>query len=651
MYGQRPGNVTGSLLLCYILRGLFNLTAQFSMLTNPHKTGRSRNRNQWGVITLAICALLVLIQCDSGFVPDTGPAPNSTDARVQAIQKWYDTALAEERSAPLPDSLLAGKFDDDSTLAAVLDAMVSQHPPDWDNMETWDNGHGGYWAATLLAGNPTSPTDPELTVVRTLVADVDENGQILGGLLIEFAARDLDESNFRDYVVQWIVVDYGNTPILVAEYTIGYASTNAMFYQPGEAPIPVTMRLTEKVGAGKTAAEIWYCYVSYYDRVRVCVEVDIQGGPTYEVCEWQEFTETTCVCVSGCYDDDGDGDTGGDCPNGCGDTGGGDDDDDDDSDDDDDEDDNEDITFSLSCDESVTRGDTASCTVRVEYAEGVDEKQHKFEWSSGDATFSMSDANGSSWQGTATEDVTIEVAVAAENYAAEAKISVDARPIISVSDLSASAQYTDKPTGLGLYGFYYASSPSAPVSGFIAGSGPWDGSYIAGNFSANFGFTSELHVSNDYDPETDKQPTYAPPHNVDKKDCRKPQELEDSAQSYYSINAHCRTSGAYNTMGAKILEHEEQHESSYNKCLAETSIFEDLEGIVDSTSSGVTDQIKEMWSGVDGQGGFLSEFHASGEYAKGYAGARGFFQRSGSSWIRATGVVDGHGGSSRSECN
>ena len=220
---------------------------------------------------------------------------------------------------------------------------------------------------------------------------------------------------------------------------------------------------------------------------------------------------------------------------------------------------------------------------------------------------------------------TATVAVGTD-YSDAAKISVDARPIISVRNLSATPQYTDEPRGLGLKGFYYVPpNTPAPVSGFIAGTGPWDGSYISGNFSANFSFTSELHVSNDYDPETGQQPTYAAPHNIDRKDCRKPQELEDSAQSYYSINDHCRTSGAYDAMGAAILRHEAQHEESYNDCLAETSIFEDLEGIVDSTSSGVTDQIKEMWSGEDGEGGFLSEFHASGDYARGYAGAMGFF--------------------------
>ena len=63
---------------------------------NPHNADTSRSWNKWGLIILAVCGLLVLTHCDSGFVPDTGPPPNSSDARVQAIQEWYHAALSEE---------------------------------------------------------------------------------------------------------------------------------------------------------------------------------------------------------------------------------------------------------------------------------------------------------------------------------------------------------------------------------------------------------------------------------------------------------------------------------------------------------------------------------------------------------------------------
>ena len=114
------------------------------MHMGTHNAGTSRNWNQWGVITLAVCVLLVLAHCDNGFVPDTGPPPNSSDARIQAVQEWYDAALSGEQNAPLTLSEgMVGKISEDSTIAAVLAAMVRQHPPDWDQMETWDNGSGG----------------------------------------------------------------------------------------------------------------------------------------------------------------------------------------------------------------------------------------------------------------------------------------------------------------------------------------------------------------------------------------------------------------------------------------------------------------------------------------------------------------------------
>lgn len=81
--------------------------------------------------------------------------------------------------------------------------------------------------------------------MRTLVADVTLDGDIVPGSmhLIEFAGRGLDVTRFKDYVDQWLVGDFQDTPILVAEYTIGYASTVAFLYEPGKEPTQVTMAL------------------------------------------------------------------------------------------------------------------------------------------------------------------------------------------------------------------------------------------------------------------------------------------------------------------------------------------------------------------------------------------------------------------------
>ncbi len=46
-------------------------------------------------------------------------------------------------------------------------------------------------------------------MIRTLVADVDSDGQILSGRLVEFVSLGLDASLFRNYVEQWLVADFG----------------------------------------------------------------------------------------------------------------------------------------------------------------------------------------------------------------------------------------------------------------------------------------------------------------------------------------------------------------------------------------------------------------------------------------------------------
>ena len=276
---------------------------------------------------LSVCALLVLTHCDSGFVPDVGPPPNSSDARAEKIKAWYDTALEEEQNAHL-DPQRIGKLAGDSTLlsdstiAAVLAAMVDQHPPDWDQMETWDNGSGGYIGATLLAGGLGSTSDPDLSVVRTLVADVDENGRVLSGYLVEYVSEDVQESQFKEYVGQWLAGDFGNKAMLVAEYTIGYASTSAMFYAPDKDPRPITIRLVEKYGTGKIDGN------KYSGKVSALVLVYWEAGPPIKVGPGYPIT-TTCVW----RDDGGDDDDDGCPPEGC-DSGGGDGGDDDDDDDD-----------------------------------------------------------------------------------------------------------------------------------------------------------------------------------------------------------------------------------------------------------------------------------------------------------------------------
>ncbi len=218
---------------------------------------------------LLLFGLLLFASCDSSFVPDIG-SPEEESKRIRTVKQWYTTAL-EEGQIFIP-SLPNGSYNkigNDSTVATILAAMVQQHSPDWDQIETWDHATGGYVAATLLEGTATSPNHSGLSVVRTLVADVDRQGQRISGRLVEFIALDLDDSLFRDYVVQWLSGDFGNNRMIVAQYTIGYESIKTTVYAPGQDPKETTMTLTQQPTSGKNDT-ITYCWVSHIDFAYIC---------------------------------------------------------------------------------------------------------------------------------------------------------------------------------------------------------------------------------------------------------------------------------------------------------------------------------------------------------------------------------------------
>jgi len=356
------------------------------------------------------------------------------------------------------------------------------------------------------------------------------------------------------------------------------------------------------------------------------------------------FTEITCVLIRDSGDDGGgDGEGNGGCPNGC-DTGGS-------SGDDEEEDSDDEITFQFSCpDKDVVRGAVTGCTVTVEYPEGVDEKQYTFKWSSNvGASLESTDAKGSRWDGVAIETTIITLKIESEKYKKSAKIRVKPReiseysiPALKVADKE--IQYSAHPMTLGYEGFYYAVEASAPVSTSRAGTGPWTGKFMTGDIS-KVTFSSELHVSENY---KEPGPAYRASNNVsdiDNHGCPAASDLDNSAQSYYSVNDHCNTLSGFRAMKVAIIEHERRHESSFNKCLSETTIYSRLEGIVDKSSGIVTKTITDLWKE------FGNEFHASGDYARGYAGVQSWFFMIGSSWTRSAHGLEGHGGLRRSKCS
>ncbi len=125
-----------------------------------------------------ILAIVIFARCDRSFEPDVDESLSEEvrGKRINTVKTWYYSELSEKQNAipVLPDGAVS-KTLSDSTIASVLSAMVSKYPPNWDVAETWSNGHGGFYMATIHGFNEstTSASDSRISVIRTFVADVD----------------------------------------------------------------------------------------------------------------------------------------------------------------------------------------------------------------------------------------------------------------------------------------------------------------------------------------------------------------------------------------------------------------------------------------------------------------------------------------------
>ena len=201
------------------------------------------------ILLTAVVAAAIFVCCDSLNMIELDSATESASL-IEAVRAYYETAIQ-------PNGLngqFGGKISGDSTRAAVLAEMVRQYPPDWSQAVAWRDG-GEYHVATIIGADKpaVSFSHDSIAVVRTLVADLDGNGEVVGGRLVEFISPDpLDASLFQDYAKQWLTGDFDDTKMLAAEYTTGYAHQQAYLHAPSESvPVPVNMSLEEVCTPGK----------------------------------------------------------------------------------------------------------------------------------------------------------------------------------------------------------------------------------------------------------------------------------------------------------------------------------------------------------------------------------------------------------------
>ena len=594
--------------------------------------------HRYPVSFLILSSWFYLGGCDHSFDPDIDESISEEVAleRIQRVKEFYQIALEKEQTTPLKLrngyskswNSSNGYVDlSDSMVVISLEEMVKQYPPDWENAETWDTGRG-YFFATLLGPNVTelNPSATKVPVVRTLVADVDTEGNVIPGSMhiIEFAGLDLDASLYKDYVDQWLVGDLGKTPILVAEYTIGYVFTNGFFYQPDQSPIKVTMALLRVQTSEKRHTFDLICYTRVEYEESCLVADDPPMGIT---CEIIGYPRTTCVQVSPRGGGGGDGDDSG-CSRGdrpCGGGGGS-----GDSGDKDDEEDELEIT--VSCPKSVVRGDLVKCQI-ILAGDSEDVKNLVFKWSSNWG----SSHTGRSWEGIATDDATLSVST--DNWTHKETITVKSRNWRAPSLLNANIKYANLDSGIGgKYEFQTTSPGGGP------GTGPWKGRYYVTIPPA---FKGELYISKNYDTRAIGRLTlprypfsYGNLSDEAQSACPKAESFRSSHVSYWYFNNQCGTKSIWEDVSDQIMDHEKEHQAGYNNCLQSTKtskLFTDLEKLT-GTKSVIKSELTTSF-------GMWQEYRAKLLKAGSYAGITRsiapFFHYDGG-WVYATRIGGRH---------
>lgn len=502
-------------------------------------------------MVFAALAAVVFVSCDNLHVLDDTPESRRSSL-VNAAKEYYEEVVEQPAS-------LAAKTHDDSTTALVLAEMVRQYPPDWTQAVTWPGDNVAFHAATILGADKpaTSFSSDKIAVVRTILVDLDAKGEVLDGRLLEFVSPDpLDRSLFADYTKDWLQGNYDATKMLAVEYTLGYASTKALLYNPVDKGLSSkSVTLQQRLSVGKAHAGIYYCWVSDVQEWFTCAG-DERCDDDENWNSGSDVTEITCVCIANCG---GGGSGGGDSgDSGVGDDGsvgggGG-----DDKEDEDEEEEESEFTFSMSCSDSVTRGDRAGCNVTIfKDGETVDPADFLFEWSSSTG-FTLNQSGMDSWYGTATGTADISVAVRAENYEETTTATVNARqgwgvPAVTVTSVTFAA-------GMGsTLGLYNAPIHAPNFGAPIAGGGPWSGHYASGDAPS---FSGTIKINDDYGGGSN---TYKDARNS----CSLARVSLGEYETYSRVNSFCGTTSDMNTFAGQIEAHEYGHNANLNKCLGE----------------------------------------------------------------------------------
>jgi hypothetical protein len=289
---------------------------------------------------------------------------------------------------------------------------------------------------------------------------------------------------------------------------------------------------------------------------------------------------------------------------------------------------NQEITFTLSCDNSVTRGREGSCSVAAadEDGEEVDISPFTFSWSSSSGA-KTSGAGKTSWEGYAVDDITVTVEVG--TFSDSKDISVNARFNWGPSAVRASRQFSRIGT-LGLYDL--PQSPSyVPLP--REGTGPWKKRWYMKSAPVP---KTALYVHDDYS-------TRGKRHSGANSTCPASSSLSSSA-STHSVNRKCNTLTPWGQFHDDIVLHERDHENGINDCLtsstASSTVARRMEAITGPNLGIVRSRAQNLWNG------FYNTLQSSGGWARPFASGSGtsFWNHRGGWRLSYPGIL-GHPGS------
>ena len=263
------------------------------------------------------------------------------------------------------------------------------------------------------------------------------------------------------------------------------------------------------------------------------------------------------------------------------------------------------VDFTLTC-SSPTRGKSGSCSVSAPDSAGVRLGSLNYSWSStiGNATIATAPNGESSWSGTATENVNVEVAITdPRNGVAGATVTAAVSVIARNWELP---QSDARPTYEDLgpdWGLFTANLPRVEAD---SGTGPWSGRPYVG---AEGDFGTMLRFVPDLSPDSTRRPYHGTRKRSDSlvlaAACPNAATVPDSMRMD-EMNDHCGKPSAYDAWVAAVEAHEREHESKYNGCAESTKFantITEVEGaLANKVGKAVEDWkefVKDLQTGTD----------------------------------------------------